>query len=165
MLASAASPPTAQPTPDPVLVGVCDFPGAYPFPPIGYGGIERWLWAVAIGARKAGAEVHLLGPQWRAELAADWTIRPTRLEDLTPGKRQARELRAAGYDLLAVGHEYPSLPRGEQCGRRSGQRWLLSSTGRTSSTVQTLSMVSGRGSTATAKRCAAATPYTGRFQN
>ncbi len=110
MLASAASPPTAQPTPDPVLVGVCDFPGAYPFPPIGYGGIERWLWAVAIGARKAGAEVHLLGPQWRAELAADWTIRPTRLEDLTPGKRQARELRAAGYDLLAVGHEYPSLP-------------------------------------------------------
>jgi hypothetical protein len=28
-----------------VLVGICDFPSAYEFPPQGYGGIERWLWA------------------------------------------------------------------------------------------------------------------------
>jgi hypothetical protein len=28
-----------------VLVGICDFPSAYEFPPHGYGGIERWLWA------------------------------------------------------------------------------------------------------------------------
>ncbi|MGH3624510.1 MAG: hypothetical protein ACRDQ5_22445 [Sciscionella sp.] len=45
-----------------MLAGVCDFP------PCGYGGIERWLWAVAIGARARGAEVHLLGPQGRSEL-------------------------------------------------------------------------------------------------
>lgn len=32
-----------------MLAGVCDFP------PCDYGGIERWLWAVAIGARAAGA--------------------------------------------------------------------------------------------------------------
>ena len=25
-----------------MLVGVCDFPGSYAFPPAGYGGIERW---------------------------------------------------------------------------------------------------------------------------
>jgi len=30
-----------------MLVGVCDFPSRYAFPPTGYGGIERWLWAVA----------------------------------------------------------------------------------------------------------------------
>lgn len=93
-----------------MLVGVCDFPGQYSFPPAGYGGIERWLWAVAVGARRAGAEVHLLGPQWRSELAADWTVRPLRLEDMRPTGPQARRLRATGYDLLVVGHEYPSLP-------------------------------------------------------
>jgi glycosyltransferase involved in cell wall biosynthesis len=93
-----------------MLVGVCDFPGDYLFPPIGYGGIERWLWAVAVGARRAGADVHLLGPQWRQELADDWTVRPIRLEDLTPDGPQIRSLRATGYDLLVVGHEYPSLP-------------------------------------------------------
>jgi glycosyltransferase involved in cell wall biosynthesis len=93
-----------------MLVGVCDFPGDYAFPPKGYGGIERWLWAVAVGARKAGADVHLLGPQWRHELADNWTVRPVRLEDVTPGGRQASSLRDTGYDLLVVGHEYPSLP-------------------------------------------------------
>lgn len=93
-----------------MLVGVCDFPGDYAFPPNGYGGIERWLWAVAVGARRSGAEVHLLGPQWRTELADEWTMRPVRLEDLTAGGRQARSLRDTGYDLLVIGHEYPSLP-------------------------------------------------------
>lgn len=93
-----------------MLVGVCDFPGSYLFPPTGYGGIERWLWAVAVGGRRAGAEVHLLGPQWRPELAEDWKVRPVRLEDLDPGGRQARNLRNTGYDLLVVGHEYASLP-------------------------------------------------------
>ena len=93
-----------------MLVGVCDFPGDYLFPPTGYGGIERWLWAVAIGARRSGADVHLLGPRWRPELADDWTVTPVRLEDLTPGGPQARHLHDTGYDLLVVGHEYPSLP-------------------------------------------------------
>lgn len=93
-----------------MLVGVCDFPSAYAFPPSGYGGIERWLWATAVGARRAGTEVHLLGPQWRRELSGDWLLRPIRLEDVTPGTLPARSLRDAGYDLLVVGHEYASLP-------------------------------------------------------
>jgi hypothetical protein len=36
-----------------MLVGVCDFPGSYAFPPAGYGGIERWLWAASIPAASA----------------------------------------------------------------------------------------------------------------
>jgi glycosyltransferase involved in cell wall biosynthesis len=93
-----------------VLVGVCDFPGSYAFPPAGYGGIERWLWAVAVGARAAGADVHLLGPGWLTDLEQDWVRKPVRLEDVTAGSLAERELRATGYDLLVVGHEYPSLP-------------------------------------------------------
>jgi hypothetical protein len=93
-----------------VLVGVCDFPGSYAFPPAGYGGIERWLWAVAVGARAAGADVHLLGPGWLPDLEAEWVRKPVRLEDVTAGSLAERELKAAGYDLLIVGHEYPSLP-------------------------------------------------------
>ncbi|MFF4086353.1 glycosyltransferase [Streptomyces nigra] len=93
-----------------MIVGVCDFPGSYAFPPAGYGGIERWLWAVAEGARAAGADVHLLGPLWREDLAPEWTRISVRLEDLEPGSIAARELRATGYDLLVVGHEYPTLP-------------------------------------------------------
>lgn len=93
-----------------MLVGVCDFPGSYAFPPAGYGGIERWLWAVATGARAAGADVHLLGPGWLKGLEEDWVRKPVRLEDVTPGSLAERELRETGYDLLVVGHEYPSLP-------------------------------------------------------
>lgn len=92
-----------------MLVGICDFPGSYRFPPAGYGGIERWLWATAIGARLAGADVHLIGPAWQRGLEPDWTIRPVRLEDTEPGSRAAAELRDSRYDLLIVGHEYPSL--------------------------------------------------------
>lgn len=93
-----------------MLVGVCDFPGEYAFPPRGYGGIERWLWAVAVGARRAGAEVHLLGPGWRPEVVGKWPVHPVRLEELVPDGAEARRLRANRYDLLVVGHEYPSLP-------------------------------------------------------
>jgi glycosyltransferase involved in cell wall biosynthesis len=93
-----------------VLVGVCDFPSSYAFPPAGYGGIERWLWAVAVGARAAGADVHLLGPGWLTNLENDWVRRPVRLEDTTTGSLASRDLRSTGYDLLVVGHEYPSLP-------------------------------------------------------
>ncbi|MFF4114808.1 glycosyltransferase [Streptomyces sp. NPDC001714] len=92
-----------------MLVGVCDFPGSYAFPPAGYGGIERWLWAVAVGARAAGADVHLLGPGWLPELDADWVRKPVRLEDVNAGSLAEHELKAARYDLLIVGHEYPSL--------------------------------------------------------
>ncbi len=88
-----------------MLVGICDFPSTYDFPPHGYGGIERWLWAAAVGAKRADADVHLLGPKWRTDLDG-FTRRPVRLEDLT----DPAELKASGYDLLVVGHEYPSLP-------------------------------------------------------
>lgn len=93
-----------------MLVGVCDFPGSYAFPPAGYGGIERWLWAVAVGAKAAGADVHLLGPGWRDDLGPGWTRKRVRLEDTTPGTAAARDLAATGYDLLVVGHEYLTLP-------------------------------------------------------
>ena len=59
-----------------MLVGICDFPSAYDFPPHGYGGIERWLWAVAVGAKRAGADVHLLGPKWRRDLDG-FTVGPS----------------------------------------------------------------------------------------
>jgi glycosyltransferase involved in cell wall biosynthesis len=104
MSASAPSDPTEHRRRD-VLVGICDFPSAYDFPPHGYGGIERWLWAVAVGAKRAGADVHLLGPKWRTDLDG-FTRRPIRLEDLT----DAPAMKSAGYNLLVVGHEYPSLP-------------------------------------------------------
>lgn len=93
-----------------MLVGVCDFPGSYAFPPAGYGGIERWLWAVAAGARAAGADVHLLGPGWLPDLEPEWVRKPVRLEEVTAGSLTERELKAVGYDLFVVGHEYPSLP-------------------------------------------------------
>src|SRR5260370_35194944 len=91
MLASAASPPTAQPTPDPVLVGVCDFPGAYPFPPIGYGGPEGWLWGGPDGGRQGGAEVHLFGPHVRRELHAQVPLPANPGEKFHPRDRQTRE--------------------------------------------------------------------------
>ncbi|WP_280431714.1 glycosyltransferase [Nocardia brasiliensis] len=95
-----------------MLVGVCDFPGRYAFPPTGYAGIERWLWAVAVGARRAGARVHLLGPQWRGELNGEWTVRPVRLETLS--EAELAEFRDARYDLLVAWHEYPALPAWRQ---------------------------------------------------
>ncbi|MFD7511624.1 glycosyltransferase [Streptomyces sp. NPDC059853] len=65
---------------------------------------------MATGARAAGADVHLLGPGWLKSLEEDWVRKPVRLEDVTPGTLAERELRDSGYDLLVVGHEYPSLP-------------------------------------------------------
>ncbi|WP_317874621.1 glycosyltransferase [Streptomyces sp. SR27] len=89
---------------------MCDFPSRYSFPPRGYGGIERWLWALAVGAKAAGEDVHLLGPGWRTGLGDAWDLRPTRLEDIEPGSVAFKELRATRYDLLLVGHAYPSQP-------------------------------------------------------
>jgi glycosyltransferase involved in cell wall biosynthesis len=91
-----------------VRVGVCDFPSCYAFPPWGYGGIERWLWAVAVGAHQVGAEVCLLGPAWREGLAPRMRRLPVRLEDIRPGDEQFREVDRLRLDLLVVGHEYPS---------------------------------------------------------
>jgi hypothetical protein len=96
-----------------VLVGVCDFPSSYGFPPTGYGRIERWLWAVAIGARATGADVHLLGPGWRRDLGADWTRKPLRQEDTVPGSLAARELRSAGCKLACPGSGTTGLDAAE----------------------------------------------------
>ncbi|MFL5913567.1 MAG: glycosyltransferase [Mycobacteriales bacterium] len=90
-------------------VGICDFPSRYVFPPTGYAGIERWLWATAVGARRAGATVHLLGRQWRPELEVSWHIERIRLEDVESGPKLAR-LREIGYELLIAWHEYPGMP-------------------------------------------------------
>ena len=93
-----------------MIVGVCDFPSAYDFPPRGYGSIERWLWAVAVGAREWGAEVKLLGPQWRNDLPPTFDRSDIRLETISGGGADAQALYGLGVDLLVVGHEYPALP-------------------------------------------------------
>ncbi len=93
-----------------MIVGVCDYPSEYQFPPHGYGGIERWLWAAAVGAREWGATVHLLGPQWRADLPAGFGRTDVRLEQIAPESPSQRDLERLGLDLLIVGHEYPALP-------------------------------------------------------
>jgi glycosyltransferase involved in cell wall biosynthesis len=92
----------------PMKVGICDFPSPYKFPPHGYGGIERWLWAVATGAREHGAEVHLIGPQWRLAEPGGFAHHPIRLEDADDAILAGVE--RLGLDLLVVGHEYPALP-------------------------------------------------------
>jgi glycosyltransferase involved in cell wall biosynthesis len=91
-------------------VGICDFPSDYEFPPRGYGSIERWLWAAAVGARAWGASVHLLGPSWRTNLPSSFRRSDVRLEDLGPGTVGEAELLALSFDLLIVGHEYPAHP-------------------------------------------------------
>lgn len=91
-------------------VGVCDYPSAYLFPPHGYGSIERWLWAAAVGARQWGATVHLIGPQWRSDLPVGFRRCDVRLEEVTRSAEGYDGLRELGLDLLIVGHEYPSLP-------------------------------------------------------
>jgi len=101
-------------------VGICDYPSAYAFPPYGYGGIERWLWATAVGASRCGAEVHLIGPQWRADLPGMWARLPLRLEEIRPGSAAFRYLNALSLDLLVVGHEYPSLPAWRDTWRELG---------------------------------------------
>ncbi len=93
-----------------MIVGVCDYPSAYAFPPHGYGSIERWLWSAAVGARAWGAEVHLIGPQWRSELPAGFGRSDCRLEGLRPAEVSGGELDRLGLDLLIVGHAYPTLP-------------------------------------------------------
>ena len=80
-----------------MLVGVCDFPGSYAFPPAGYGGIERWPWAAAIGGRRAGTDVHLLGPSWRPGLGSQ----PPTVQDRSPPPHHGHGHRVAPYWLAA----------------------------------------------------------------
>jgi glycosyltransferase involved in cell wall biosynthesis len=56
--------------------------------------------------------VHLIGPQWRPELTADWHVVPERLETAPGPGRDA--LARAGYDLLVAWHEYPGRPAWRQ---------------------------------------------------
>ncbi|MGW2588202.1 glycosyltransferase [Streptomyces virginiae] len=89
-------------------VAILDHPSRYPFPPHGYGAQEKWFWSVAAGARAAGAEVVLTGPDWRPDLPYGFRRLPFRLEDATPG--QLRAFAAERFDLLVTGHEYTSHP-------------------------------------------------------
>jgi hypothetical protein len=70
-----------------MLVGVCDFPSRYAFPSAGYGGIERWLWAAATGARKAGTDVPLLS---RASARHPAAAKPGLGEQTRPLTRRRR---------------------------------------------------------------------------
>ncbi len=91
---------------DKIRVAVCDYPGPYEFPPRGYGGAERRLWAAAVGALQSGADVHLLGPQWRVE-SPEFTRHNIRLES----RDNLNQLKDLDFDLFLVGHEYSSHPR------------------------------------------------------
>ena len=91
-------------------VGICDFPSRYAFPPFGYGGIERWLWAAALGAHQSGATVTLLGPAWRDDLQPRFHRISARFEDMSRDGEIFRLVERLKLDLLIVGHEYPSHP-------------------------------------------------------
>ncbi|WP_211239821.1 hypothetical protein [Jiangella gansuensis] len=56
-----------------------------------------------------GAEVDLVGPGWRSGLPG-WRYNPVRLEDAGADPDLIKALKAASYDVLVVGHEYPSRP-------------------------------------------------------
>jgi hypothetical protein len=84
-----------------MLVGVCDFPGAYAFPPSGYGGIERWLWATAIGARRAGAD-----PGYLNAHHADFAAGHVTLAGEVSGKTKARLLAEAGVLVYTCARDY-----------------------------------------------------------
>ena len=73
-----------------------------------------------VGGRQAGADIHLIGQQWRPGPGSRWPVVPVRLETLTPGLPQLARLRRTGYDLLIVGHEYPSLPAWREAWRELG---------------------------------------------
>lgn len=103
-----------------MIVGICDYPSAYEFPPHGYGSIERWLWAVAVGAQEWGATVYLLGPQWRTDLPPIFRRQDARLEEMRAPDRRLDELAGLGLDLIVAGHEYPALPAWRQTAERLG---------------------------------------------
>lgn len=133
-------------------VGICDFPSDYAFPPHGYGGIERWLWAVAVGARRVGAQVHLLGPAWRDDLPGDYLRLPVRLEDLTDGDAALHGLREFRLDLMIAATSTPHIPGGVQPGKGWDAMSSHSNTTRSSDTGPTRSTGSAPGFTATRRR-------------
>ncbi len=81
-------------------VAVCDFPSAYGFPPASYGGIERWLYAVACGVEANGWELTLVGPRWSPGATAGRRHLQTPLRELPirPGD-------APAFDVVVPGHE------------------------------------------------------------
>ena len=92
-----------------MLVGVCDFPGSYAFPRPGTAGSSDGS-GQSPWAPEQPAPTCTSGSWLRRDLGPGWTWKPLRLEDTVPGSPAARELRSAGYDLMVVGHEYPTLP-------------------------------------------------------
>lgn len=89
-------------------VGILDHPSNYAFPPHGYGAQEKWFWSVAVGAKRSGADVVLVGPDWRDDLPYGFGRLPIRLEDADA--RGVKRFKQQKFDLLVIGHEYTSLP-------------------------------------------------------
>jgi len=89
-----------------VRVAVLDHPSAYPFPPHGYGAQEKWFWTVAHGARLDGADVVLVGPDWRKDLTEDFARLPFRIE--TTSAAEMKTFENETFDLIVAGHEYTS---------------------------------------------------------
>ena len=84
-------------------VVICDYPSKYLFPPEGYGGIERWLWAVVVASINLGMQVILLGPRWRHELLLQAEYFPDSIIDVTTEDFLSR---IGHVDFLVGGHEY-----------------------------------------------------------
>lgn len=86
---------------------VCDFPSEFLFPPVGYGGIERWLWSVAKEADALGLEVIFSGPLWRKNLLAGVKYFEHRI---TKESVDIFKQRFGRVDFLVGGHEYFGNP-------------------------------------------------------
>lgn len=82
---------------------VCDFPSEFLFPPIDYGGIERWLWSVAKRSAELGYTVILSGPLWRKELLPQVIYCEERITEIIPEEFLKKYGKA---DYLVAGFEY-----------------------------------------------------------
>lgn len=82
---------------------VCDFPSEFLFPPIDYGGIERWLWSVAKRSAELGYTVILSGPLWRKELLPQAIYLKERITEVDAEDFLRKYGKA---DYLVAGFEY-----------------------------------------------------------
>lgn len=82
---------------------VLDYPSDYYFPPIKYGGIERWLWSIAKQSINLGHKVVLSGPRWRFDTLPKAIAYPKRIN-----KSNYRSFigKFGKFDCIVGGHEY-----------------------------------------------------------
>lgn len=84
-------------------IAVLDYPSEFLFPPIGYGGIERWLWSIAKQSVHLGLDVVLCGPLWQSEYLPAARTFKQRLSAATVEEFIEFHGRV---DYLVGGHEY-----------------------------------------------------------